>query len=140
MAAIDRTVNGMKGIVLALAGVLLSAFCSLLQAESLSEQGYIERLTLGDGRVVVVAEGRLEPRSIGSFAVRLYSGANPAYPYDDFIDGVIYPREGVIRDVELLGEQPDLIRIEFETVGSGDYRNYWQCGFVDNRVFCQPAP
>ena len=46
-------------------------------------------ITMPDGVVYVVSEGDGEPRSTGSVAVRLYSGANPDYPLDQFLCGLI---------------------------------------------------
>ncbi|WP_421869135.1 PliI family lysozyme inhibitor of I-type lysozyme [Motiliproteus sp.] len=111
---------------------------STAQAEA--PQTFVKQLTLGDGRVVVISEGPGEPRSLGSFSVRLYSGASPQFPLDDFVGGQIYPRDGTIESVRLVDELPYLLQVEIRSAGSGGYRNDWQCGFVDNRVFCQPLP
>jgi len=74
--------------------------------------------------VAVVAEGDLEPRSIGSYSLRLYSGRAPEFPTDDFVAGVIRPRDGtivrvVLEDVD--GDaRPDIV-IVMQSAGSGGY-------------------
>src|SRR5690606_35919942 len=49
-------------------------------------EGFFKQLTLPTGLVLAISEGRGEPASIGSYDVRLYSGANPQFPLDQFID------------------------------------------------------
>jgi len=51
----------------------------------------------------VVAEGEGEPRSIGSYSIRLYGSANPDFPLDDFIAGVVVPRDGSVERLAKLG-------------------------------------
>lgn len=52
----------------------------------------------GGPRIVVVAEGDFEPRSIGSYSLRAYAGTNPRFPYDIFIAGTVRPRDGTVED------------------------------------------
>jgi hypothetical protein len=85
---------------------------------------FFKQLTLPSGQVITVNEGRGEPASTGSYDVRLYSGANPQFPLDQFIDGKVLPRDGSIKDLKLQDlngdKQPELIVI-MESVGSGSY-------------------
>src|SRR5512139_4019353 len=53
----------------------------------------------GRPEVVSVAEGDFEPRSIGSYALRVYGGAAKMSPTDDFVAGVIRPRNGTVESV-----------------------------------------
>ncbi|PPA30136.1 hypothetical protein C3737_10945 [Aeromonas jandaei] len=89
-----------------------------------AEEGFSKQLTLPSGQVITVAEGRGEPASIGSYDVRLYSGANPQFPLDQFIDGKVLPRDGSIKELKLLDlngdKQPELVVI-MESAGSGSY-------------------
>ena len=39
----------------------------------------------GSPQIAVVAEGDFEPRSIGSYSLRIYAGTNPDFPYDAFM-------------------------------------------------------
>lgn len=49
--------------------------------------------------VVTVTEGPGEPRSIGSYALRLYAPHDPAWPYDAFAHGVVCARDGTVESV-----------------------------------------
>lgn len=85
---------------------------------------FIDDLTLPNGKVLVVAEAPLEPRSIGSYSIRLYSGSQPDYPYDEFVAGVVLPRDGTIERIgvtDIDGDgNPELVVIT-RSVGSGAY-------------------
>lgn len=74
--------------------------------------------------VVVVAEGDFEPRSVGSYALRVYGGASTKSPTDDFIGGIIRPRRGTIEAVRFEAVDGD-DRLEIvvitRSVGSGGY-------------------
>ena len=87
-------------------------------------EGFFQQLTLPTGQVLTVGEGRGEPASTGSYDVRLYSGANPQFPLDQFIDGKVLPRDGGIKELKLLDlngdKQPELI-VVVESAGSGSY-------------------
>ncbi|MNC37068.1 hypothetical protein D3C75_856210 [compost metagenome] len=87
-------------------------------------EGFFQQLTLPTGQVLTVSEGRGEPASTGSYDVRLYSGANPEFPLDQFIDGKVMPRDGSIKALKLLDlngdKQPELI-VVVESAGSGSY-------------------
>jgi hypothetical protein len=67
---------------------IIMCFCLIVQLAYGSEQKqparYLNQHKLSTGLTAVVAEGDLEPRSIGSYSVRIY-GANPEYPTDDYI-------------------------------------------------------
>ena len=58
---------------------------------------YVQKLSLPDGRTAVIAEGDYEARSIGSYAVRLYTSDDTTF----FSSGVILQRDGTIEDVRL---------------------------------------
>lgn len=73
---------------------------------------------------MVAAEGAHEPRSIGSYSLRLYGGANPNAPYDDFIAGVIRPRDGMLEAVWLADVDGDGaldVVVVLRSVGTGGY-------------------
>ena len=74
--------------------------------------------------VVVVAEGDFEPRSIGSYALRVYGGASKNSPTDDFVAGVIWSRKGIIEAVrfdDIDGDDKPEIVVITRSVGSGRY-------------------
>ena len=78
----------------------------------------------GASAVVVVAEGEFEARSVGSYALRVYGGAAKKFPTDDFIVGVIRPRNGTIEAVRFEsvdGDDSREIVVIMRAVGSGGY-------------------
>src|SRR5689334_8917838 len=50
----------------------------------------------GASSVVVIAEGDFEPRSAGSYSVRVYGGTDARFPFDAFVAGAVRPRDGTI--------------------------------------------
>ena len=78
----------------------------------------------GSVGVIVVAEGDFEPRSTGSYALRVYGGASTKFSTDDFVVGIIRPRNGVVEAVrfdDVDGDaKPDIVVI-IRSVGSGGY-------------------
>jgi len=74
--------------------------------------------------VVVVAEGDFEPRGVGSYALRVYGGISKKFPTDDFIVGLIRPRNGTIETVrfaDINGDDRSEIVVITRAVGSGGY-------------------
>ncbi len=95
----------------------------LLALPALAGDGrFLQSLQLPNGRVLVVAEPALEPRSIGSYSLRLYGGRNPDFPHDDYLAGLVRPRDGVLESVHLL-ESPLRVLVVSRSVGSGSYRS-----------------
>jgi hypothetical protein len=56
---------------------------------------WVERVTLADGRAVVVSEGDLEPRTEGSYTVSLYAHGG-SEPTGRFVAAITRPRDGRI--------------------------------------------
>jgi hypothetical protein len=84
---------------------------------------YVNQHKLSTGLTAVVAEGDFEPRSIGSYSVRIY-GANPEFPIDDFLCGTIRSRDGSIEKImiqDLNGDGNEEIIIIIRSVGTGGY-------------------
>jgi len=78
----------------------------------------------GSSAVVVVAEGDFEPRSVGSYTLRVYGGRSNEFPVDDFIVGLVRPRNGIVEAVrfdDLDGDDKPEIVVVFRAVGSGGY-------------------
>jgi hypothetical protein len=74
--------------------------------------------------VVVVAEGQFEPRSVGSYSVRIYGGTDPRFPYDDFIAGSVRPRDGGVEDLlfaDVDGDGTPEIVVVIRSAGTGGY-------------------
>jgi len=86
--------------------------------------GFSGQVTLSNGQLVVIAEGEREPRSIGSYTIRLYSGRNRDFPYDDFLAGMVRVRNGFVErvareDLDDDGAQEVIVIIRH--AGSGSY-------------------
>ena len=78
----------------------------------------------GSDAVVTVAEGPREPRSIGSYALRLYLPYDPAWPYDAFAFGLVRTRDGVVEALlfsDLDGDDANKVIVVVRSVGSGGY-------------------
>lgn len=78
----------------------------------------------GTSTVVVVAEGQFEPRSVGSYSVRIYGGTDPRFPYDDFIAGSVRPRDGGVEDLlfaDVDGDGTPEIVVVIRSAGTGGY-------------------
>lgn len=78
----------------------------------------------GTSKMVVVAEGEREPRSTGSYSLRIYGGANPGHPYDDFIAGLVWRRDGAVEKLvfgDVDGDRnPDIV-VVIRSAGTGGY-------------------
>jgi len=120
--------------------ILLAYLIGALVVPSLAgEQGRaVKQLRFPNGAgMVVVAEGDLEPRSIGSYALRVYSSARPDFPFDDFVTGVIRPRDGVVEDVRFAdvdGDGSPEIVVIIRSAGSGGYLSADGFRFRDNEL------
>jgi len=89
----------MKTVALSIFSVLVSAnFLFAAQPEHRFVQLFQFPATLES---IVVAEGDLEPRSVGSYAVRVYEARSQKFPTDRFIAGIVRPRNGIIEAVRL---------------------------------------
>lgn len=81
---------------------------------------YAESFSLANGYSLVVAEGALEPRSIGSVNVALYRNLEVG----DFVTSVSFTRDGIVLNSLLIenGIQKQKLSVTMVTVGSGDYQ------------------
>ena len=78
----------------------------------------------GAPEVIVVAEGDFEPRGVGSYALRVYGGTSKKFPLDDFVAGVVWPRNGIVEAVrfaDIDGDDRSEIVVITRAVGSGGY-------------------
>jgi hypothetical protein len=78
----------------------------------------------GSLEVVVVAEGDFEPRSVGSYTLRLYGGSSAKFPTDDFVAGSVRPRNGTVEAVrfeDVDGDDGPEIVVILRSAGSGGY-------------------
>lgn len=73
---------------------------------------------------VVADEGEGEPRSTGSYALRLYKSGDPSYPFDVFVAGAVRAREGTLEALkfaDLNRDGKNEIIVVVRSAGSGGY-------------------
>ncbi|QLI81770.1 hypothetical protein HZU75_09615 [Chitinibacter fontanus] len=110
---------------------MLKRLCLMLACLPLfshaGETRFVQQLPLPDNHSIIqVAEGDNEPRSIGSYSIRLYGGSNPNFPFDDFLAGQIYPRDGSVERVlntDADGDGIGEVVVVMRSAGSGGYLN-----------------
>jgi Periplasmic lysozyme inhibitor of I-type lysozyme len=119
--------EGARRITMVNTAVVSIIFVALAGKIVLAAEGdfrFVEKTKFPDApEILVVAEGDFEPRSIGSYSIRIYSGANPDFPVDDYVAGVIRPRDGVIESVQFqdLGRGVPEVIVIIRSAGSGGY-------------------
>ncbi len=115
---------------------LLTLF-NIARAESLFQK----TLKLRTGQLLVVEESALEPRSIGSYSLRLYSGERPEFPYDRFVTGLVQARDGVLEAaLELdLRYCDSCVVICLRSAGSGGYLTRHVFSYSDQRLELRSA-
>lgn len=93
---------------------------------------YLEKFELANGATLVVSEGRLEPRSIGSITVKLYRDLSVG----DFAAAVSFPRDGTILKAMLIENGSDKQKLSITTVtaGSGNYQDSQQICIKDDSI------
>ena len=123
----------------AVAFLLLAAVVCAVDLANAEEARFREVLTLPDGRRVVIEENTLEPRSVGSYSVRLYSGRDPQFPYDDFVAGIVVPRHGIIESARLIQARDGkpLAHVILRSVGSGSYASHHWLTFSADSIEMQ---
>ena len=94
-------------------------------ASAQSTDRFVEKVRLPEGETVLVAEGELEPRSIGSFSVRVYEAAGPKDETTFFVGGLIHPRDGTMErvalaEVDSTTASPEIV-VVVRSVGTGGY-------------------
>lgn len=116
--------------------LLLAFALSVINAVRAEPAQFQEVITLATGQKLVIEESSLEPRSIGSFSVRLYSGANADFPYDDFRRGLLLKRDGIVESTRLLPPQDGHSRvlITVRSVGSGNRASYHLLTISGDRI------
>lgn len=104
--------------------------------EPKSSAGYLQTITLANGNSLIVEEGRLEPRSIGSASVKLYRDLNVG----DFVGAVNFVRDGTILTTKLIenGADKQKLAVTMVTAGSGNYQNIQLiCTTNNSIVLCE---
>ena len=100
------------------------------------EPAFVGRLP-GTDFVVTVTEGPSEPRSIGSYAIRLYRPYDPAWPYNNFTDGMVRKRDGGVESLlfEDIDEDTSVdVIVVVRSAGSGGYLSADAYRVIDDRL------
>ncbi|MFZ4066048.1 MAG: PliI family lysozyme inhibitor of I-type lysozyme [Phenylobacterium sp.] len=72
----------------------------------------------------VADEGEGEPRSTGSYALRLYKSGDPSYPFDAFVAGAVRARDGTLEALKFADINRDgknEIIVVIRSAGTGGY-------------------
>ena len=112
----------MKKVLIITMGLSLIASLAYGSTQKQGER-YLNQHKLSTGMVAIIAEGDLEPRSMGSYSIRIY-GANSQFPADDFLSGTIRTRDGsvekvIVQDIDRDGTEEVIVFIR--NAGSGHY-------------------
>jgi hypothetical protein len=112
-----------------LASLLLNPAQAQLPPPSHSTQNplntvFEQQLALASELMAVVSEDAREPRSIGSYTVKIYAVTKPRLAFDRFIAGLVRSRDGIIEtastvDINLDGDKELVVVIR--SAGSGGY-------------------
>ncbi|WP_298722471.1 PliI family lysozyme inhibitor of I-type lysozyme [uncultured Oceanisphaera sp.] len=117
---------------------MLLMFLVLVAAVTAAEPASpVLKLTLPTGQTVVVAEGELEARSIGSFSVRLYQAAVAPDETTFFLAGIIRPRDGVLEKAvvaDVVGDDRPEIIVIARSVGTGSFQSAYVFEFTENTL------
>lgn len=114
----------MHRLVAVAAATALIAAVGSVSAQDAGSPRELRAAWPGTALNVVVDEGAAEPRSIGSYAVRLYDGGRGAAPYDAYATGVVRPRDGSLAKVDfadLDGDGAAELVVVTQSAGSGGY-------------------
>ena len=106
--------------------------CPVLRATPFSEG-----VQLLKNSYVVVEESASEPRSIGSYSIRLYDLKSPDFPTDNFVSGIVRARDGTVQSIEKAdinkdGEE-DLV-VLIRSAGSGGYLQVEAFQCIDGEI------
>jgi hypothetical protein len=115
------------GLSLRATPVVVAIVCGACStAVSGPARGVVRGVVPGTSAVVVVAEGQLEPQSVGSYSLIIYGGANPRFPHDDFVTGLVRPRDGTVEGLifsDVDGDGTSDIVVIMRSAGTGGYRS-----------------
>jgi hypothetical protein len=116
--------------------LLLSILLSVVNSVRGEPGLFREVLTLETGQVMVIEESSLEPRSIGSYSLKLYSGERPEFPYDRYLTGLVQARDGVLEAaMELAPRHCDgCVMVCLRSAGSGSYLTRHIFSYTDRHL------
>lgn len=110
-------------------------------ADASDQSRWVSKLRLNPEVVVVVAEGDLEPRSIGTVSVRAYRADAEAerkgFDLDAYVGGALCQREGVVESVstaDINGDGRPEVIVMMRSAGSGGWRSAVALAVRESRV------
>jgi hypothetical protein len=119
-------------ILIAAIVLFLTAF-----AHAVANDRFVSKLTLQNGKTVVVVEGDFEARSLGSYSMRLYDAADAPDETTFFTSGIIRARDGAIEKVVLAdinGDKQQEIIVIARSVGTGGYLSAQAFAVIKNKL------
>jgi hypothetical protein len=102
--------------------VIISA-CQTV-AEKKYDSGFT--LKLQPDIIAIVSQGSLEPLSLGSYSLRVYQVLDAKFPYDNYVTGLIEPRDGVVEEFmaeDINGDGVKEVIVITRVAGSGAFRS-----------------
>ena len=117
--------------------LIYALFAATTVSANDGSERFIERFDLANGQSVIVEEGILEARSIGSFTIRLYAAAPPGDDTTFFLDGLVVARQGTIEAVKFADvdcDKNDDIIVVSRSVGTGGYLSVYAFKSEDNHL------
>lgn len=103
---------------------LIAAACAPVHAADVEGKRSLRAAWSHQGSNVVVEEGTAEPRSIGSYAVRVYHGRPNGGDALFYKTGIVRPRDGTLAKlafVDLDGDRLGELVVVMQSAGSGSY-------------------
>lgn len=123
-------------LLLTILFVATTLSCTTVSTNSI-EQRFSQEIDLSDQWRVFIEETEQEPRSVGSYAVRLYAITSPQFPFDDFRQGLIAKRDGTLERL-LVSDRDTGSPVRFSVVirsaGSGGYLHVDTYGLIRNGI------
>lgn len=92
--------------------------------QAVAQDRFVSKVEIPTGETVVVAEGDCEPRSIGSFSVRVYKNAPAGDQTTFFTSGLVRARDGVVEEIILANidkEENKEVIVTVRSVGTGNH-------------------
>ncbi|MCG8531276.1 MAG: PliI family lysozyme inhibitor of I-type lysozyme [Desulfovibrionales bacterium] len=107
-------------------------------SDSGASHRFIKIIPLPSGQTLVVAEGEFEPRSVGSFSIRLYHPSATDLDRTSFlVNGFIGEREGSLERVILERDKAGALSriiVQVRSAGSGGYLSGAAYGLAQGRL------
>jgi len=117
--------------------VVLFILVGCSQPGSRSDERFFNSLELPTGETVVVAEGELEARSIGSFSLRIYAHGDADNKTTFFVTGLVYKRNGFLESIYLDDIDNDNLQdivVVTHSAGSGNFQSAYAFKYSKSKL------